>query len=81
MAQDPKFTAREIAQIGWYTARMAKRGIAGENVYLGDLQRKVERIIDGAREREAREIADAAAAEKAARKAAAKANAQARNRK
>ncbi|MER6782639.1 MULTISPECIES: DUF6257 family protein [unclassified Streptomyces] len=69
MAQDPKFTAREVAQIGWYTARMAKRGIAGENVHLGDLERKVERIIDGARDREAREIAGQAAAEKAARKA------------
>ncbi|MFE0007151.1 DUF6257 family protein, partial [Streptomyces erythrochromogenes] len=48
MAQDPKFTAREITQIGWYAARMAKRGIAGENVHLGDLQKKVDRIIDGA---------------------------------
>ncbi|MFI6005885.1 DUF6257 family protein [Streptomyces sp. NPDC051366] len=73
MAKDPKFTARETAQIGWYIARMAKRGIAGETVYQGDLERKVDRIIDGAREREARQEADAAAAEKAARKAAAKA--------
>ncbi|MEW1633277.1 DUF6257 family protein [Streptomyces sp. NPDC093801] len=69
MAKDPNFTAREIAQIGWYTARMAKRGIAGENVHIGDLTRKVDRIIDGAREREAREAAEAAEAEKAARKA------------
>ncbi|WP_030302647.1 DUF6257 family protein [Streptomyces katrae] len=69
MAKDPKFTAREITQIGWYTARMAKRGIAGENVHLGDLQKKVDRIIDGAREREERQAADAAEAEKAARKA------------
>ncbi|MDX3534317.1 DUF6257 family protein [Streptomyces sp. MB09-01] len=72
MAKDPKFTAREITQIGWYTARMAKRGIAGENVHLGDLQKKVDRIIDGAREREAQQTADAAEAEKAARKARAK---------
>ncbi|WP_030304160.1 DUF6257 family protein [Streptomyces katrae] len=72
MAKDPKFTAREITQIGWYTARMAKRGIAGENVHLGDLQKKVDRIIDGAREREERQAADAAEAEKAARKARAK---------
>ncbi|MFE5718377.1 DUF6257 family protein [Streptomyces erythrochromogenes] len=72
MAQDPKFTAREITQIGWYTARMAKRGIAGENVHLGDLQKKVDRIIDGAREREAQQAADQAEAEKAARKARAK---------
>ncbi|MFB6695793.1 DUF6257 family protein [Streptomyces virginiae] len=72
MAKDPKFTAREITQISWYTARMAKRGIAGENVHLGDLQKKVDRIIDGAREREAQQAADAAEAEKAARKARAK---------
>ncbi|MEC4573631.1 MULTISPECIES: DUF6257 family protein [Streptomyces] len=72
MAKDPKFTAREITQIGWYTARMAKRGIAGENVHLGDLQKKVDRIIDGAREREAQQAADQAEAEKAARKARAK---------
>ncbi|MFE2127843.1 DUF6257 family protein [Streptomyces amritsarensis] len=72
MAKDPKFTAREITQIGWYTARMAKRGIAGENVHLGDLQKKVDRIIDGAREREAQQAADQAEADKAARKARAK---------
>ncbi|ROQ98201.1 hypothetical protein EDE04_4728 [Streptomyces sp. 2132.2] len=68
MAKDPKFTAREVAQIGWYTARMAKRGIAGENVHLGDLERKVDRVIDGAREREERQAAEEAAAEKAALK-------------
>ncbi|MFB7254196.1 DUF6257 family protein [Streptomyces nojiriensis] len=72
MAKDPKFTAKETAQIGWYIARMAKRGIASETVHLGDLERKVERIIDGAREREAQQAADEAAAEKAARKARAK---------
>ncbi|MFE2141723.1 DUF6257 family protein [Streptomyces sp. NPDC059456] len=69
MAKDPKFTAREVAQIGWYTARMAKRGIAGESVHLGDLERKVDRIIDGAREREAQQAIEQAEAEKAARKA------------
>ncbi|MFJ9075556.1 DUF6257 family protein [Streptomyces sp. NPDC102278] len=69
MAKDPKFTAGEIAQIAWYTARMAKRGIASQTVYQGDLERKVDRIIDGAREREERQALDAAAAEKAARKA------------
>ncbi|WP_329100278.1 DUF6257 family protein [Streptomyces sp. NBC_01439] len=72
MGKDPKFTAKETAQIGWYIARMAKRGIASETVHLGDLERKVERIIDGAREREAQQAADEAAAEKAARKARAK---------
>ncbi|MFD9376104.1 DUF6257 family protein [Streptomyces sp. NPDC059999] len=69
MAKDPKFTAGEIAQIAWYTARMAKRGIASQTVYQGDLERKVDRIIDGAREREERQALDAKAAEKAARKA------------
>ncbi|MFD9262770.1 DUF6257 family protein [Streptomyces sp. NPDC059538] len=73
MAKDPKFTAKETAQIGWYIARMAKRGIASETVHQGDLERKVERIIDGAREREAQQAAEKAEAEKAARKAAAKA--------
>ncbi|MEU4955120.1 DUF6257 family protein [Streptomyces lavendulae] len=72
MAKDPKFTTAEIAKIGWYTARMAKRGIAGENVHIGDLTRKVDRIIDGAREREAQQAAEQAAAEKAALKARAK---------
>ncbi|MGP3687413.1 DUF6257 family protein [Streptomyces sp. IBSNAI002] len=72
MAKDPKFTAGETAKIAWYTARMAKRGIASETVHLGDLQKKVERIIDGAREREQQQAADAAEAEKAARKARAK---------
>ncbi|WP_327384138.1 DUF6257 family protein [Streptomyces sp. NBC_01207] len=61
MGKDPKFTAKETAQIGWYMARMAKRGIASETVYQGDLERKVERIIDGAREREAQQAADQAA--------------------
>ncbi|MFJ9077691.1 DUF6257 family protein [Streptomyces sp. NPDC102278] len=69
MAKDPKFTAGEIAQIAWYTARMAKRGIASQTVYQGDLEKKVDRIIDGAREREERQALDAKAAEKAARKA------------
>ncbi|MFD6913793.1 DUF6257 family protein [Streptomyces virginiae] len=58
MAKDPKFTAKETAQIGWYIARMAKRGIASQTVYQGDLERKVERIIDGAREREAQSAKD-----------------------
>ncbi|MCX5013502.1 DUF6257 family protein [Streptomyces sp. NBC_00555] len=73
MAKDPKFTAGETAKIAWYTARMAKRGIASQTVYQGDLERKVERIIDGAREREEQQAADLAEAEKAARKEKAKA--------
>lgn len=30
---------------------MAKRGLAGENVYQGDLEKKVDRLLDGARDR------------------------------
>ncbi|MCT4355882.1 DUF6257 family protein [Streptomyces sp. Je 1-79] len=52
MASDPKLTAGETAQVAWYVARMAKRSIAGETVYQGDLERKVERVIDKARKRE-----------------------------
>ncbi|GGS86399.1 MULTISPECIES: DUF6257 family protein [Streptomyces] len=59
MGQDPKFTPGEVAQIAWYTARMAKRGIASQTVYQGDLERKVDRIIDAARERTDREAAEA----------------------
>ncbi|WFB09536.1 DUF6257 family protein [Streptomyces sp. LX-29] len=56
MAQpEPKLTAGEKARVAWYVARMAKRGIAGdENVFQADLERKVDRIIDGARKREER---------------------------
>ncbi|MEU0397959.1 DUF6257 family protein [Streptomyces sp. NPDC006208] len=48
---EPKLTAGEKAQVAWYVARMAKRGIAGEQVYLGDLQRKVDRIVEKAAKR------------------------------
>ncbi|MFF3338003.1 DUF6257 family protein [Streptomyces flavidovirens] len=51
MANDPSLTAGEKAKIAWYAARMVKRGIAGEQVYQGDLERKVDRIIDGAQKR------------------------------
>lgn len=49
---DPRFTTGEIAKIAWLTARMAKRGIASQTVYQGDLERKIEKVIDGARKRE-----------------------------
>lgn len=49
---EPKLTAGEKAQVAWLVARMAKRGIAGERVYQGDLERKVERVIEKARKRE-----------------------------
>jgi hypothetical protein len=48
---DPPLTGAEAAKVAWLIARMAKRGIAGEDVDLSDLQRKLDRIIDGARER------------------------------
>ncbi|MFD0429284.1 DUF6257 family protein [Streptomyces zhihengii] len=48
-------TAAETAEVAYYVARMAKRGIAGEHVYQGDLERKVERVIDRARKREERD--------------------------
>ncbi|ROQ31945.1 hypothetical protein EDD98_0912 [Streptomyces sp. PanSC19] len=47
----PPLTAGEKVQVGWYVARMCKRGIAGEGVYQGDLEAKVDRVIDRARER------------------------------
>lgn len=57
MASEPKLTAGEKVQVAWYVARMAKRGIAddrvsGGRVHQGDLERKVERVIEGARKRE-----------------------------
>jgi hypothetical protein len=48
---DPPFTATEAAKLAWLIGRMAKRGIAGEDVYQGDLERKFTRIVDGARKR------------------------------
>ncbi|MFD0153442.1 DUF6257 family protein [Streptomyces sp. NPDC127132] len=47
----PKLTAGEKAKCAWYVARMAKRGIAGETVYQGDLEKKVDRVIEQARKR------------------------------
>ncbi|WP_327226367.1 DUF6257 family protein [Streptomyces platensis] len=49
---DPKLTATEKARIAVLVGRMCKRDLAGPDVHQGDLQRKVDRIIDGARERE-----------------------------
>ena len=56
----PKLTAGEKTKVAWYVARMAKRGLAddrvnGGRVHQGDLERKVERVIEGARQREERE--------------------------
>ena len=49
---DPKLTVSETAQVAWYVARMAKRSIASETVHMGDLERKVEQVIEKARRRE-----------------------------
>ncbi|MFF8410939.1 DUF6257 family protein [Streptomyces omiyaensis] len=47
----PPLTTGEKAQFAWYVARMCKRGIAGENVYQADLEKKVEDLLDRARKR------------------------------
>lgn len=57
---EPKLTAGEKVKAAWLVARMAKRGLAddreyGGRVHQGDLQRKLERVIEGARKREERE--------------------------
>ncbi|WP_405409796.1 DUF6257 family protein [Streptomyces decoyicus] len=49
---EPKLTAAEKVRIAGLVARMCKRDLAGPDVHQGDLQRKVDRILDGARERE-----------------------------
>ncbi|MEW2523157.1 DUF6257 family protein [Actinacidiphila alni] len=49
---DPPLTGAEAAKVAWLIARMAKRNIAGEDVDQRDLQRKLDRILDGARKRE-----------------------------
>ncbi|MEU9498173.1 DUF6257 family protein [Streptomyces sp. NPDC048196] len=51
MAQEPPLTAAEKAKVTLLTARMCKRSLAGEDVDLSDLQRKVERILDTAAKR------------------------------
>jgi hypothetical protein len=48
---DPPLTAGEAARVAWLIGRMAKRGLAGEEVDLSDLQRKLDRILDGAHKR------------------------------
>jgi len=48
---DPPLTAGEAARVAWLIGRMAKRGLAGEEVDLSDLQRKLDGILDGARKR------------------------------
>jgi Family of unknown function (DUF6257) len=45
------FTTSEKLRVIGLTARMAKRGAAGDGVDISDLQRKVERIERGAARR------------------------------
>ncbi|MEV7983347.1 DUF6257 family protein [Streptomyces sp. NPDC086519] len=45
------FTVGERMRIAGLTARMAKRGVAGPDVDLSDLQARVERIENQARRR------------------------------
>ncbi|MCZ4123476.1 DUF6257 family protein [Streptomyces sp. H39-S7] len=48
---DPPLTASETARVAWLIARMTKRAVAGEDVDQRDLQRRLDRILDGARKR------------------------------
>ncbi|WP_405999825.1 DUF6257 family protein [Streptomyces sp. NBC_00829] len=57
---DPKLTAGEKTKVAWYIARMAKRGLAddrvnGGRVHQRDLEKKLERVLDGALKREERD--------------------------
>ncbi|GBQ04150.1 hypothetical protein SSP531S_56420 [Streptomyces spongiicola] len=57
---EPRLTAGEKTKVAWYVARMAKRGLAddrvsGGRVHQRDLERKVDQIIEQARNREERE--------------------------
>ncbi|MFJ5593595.1 DUF6257 family protein [Streptomyces noursei] len=54
---EPKLTAAEKAKVTWLIGRMAKRGLAGDHVYQGDLERKVEGVLEGARKRHERDSA------------------------
>ncbi|MFJ9418342.1 MULTISPECIES: DUF6257 family protein [unclassified Streptomyces] len=52
MAQDPKLTATEKAKLAVLVGRMCKRDLAGPDVHQDDLERRFDRILDGARKRE-----------------------------
>ncbi|WP_435245297.1 DUF6257 family protein [Streptomyces sp. NRRL F-5630] len=57
---EPKLTAAEKTKVAYYIARMAKRGLAddrqyGGRVHQGDLERKLDRVLDGARRRAERD--------------------------
>ncbi|MFE9200419.1 DUF6257 family protein [Streptomyces albidoflavus] len=55
MAQpETQLTASEKAKAAWLIGRMAKRAVAGPDVYQADLEKKLERLLDTARKREAK---------------------------
>lgn len=51
---EPQLTASEKAKAAWLIGRMAKRAVAGPDVYQADLEKKLERLLDTARKREAK---------------------------
>ncbi|MFF3326091.1 DUF6257 family protein [Streptomyces sp. NPDC002889] len=56
MASEPRLTAGEKARVAVLVLRMAKRGIGDDRlvgrVYQGDLQRRIDRIVEKAAKRE-----------------------------
>ncbi|MFP3117351.1 DUF6257 family protein [Streptomyces sp. Iso 434] len=52
---EPQLTASEKTKAAWLIARMAKRAVAGPEVDQSDLERKLDRLLDAARKREAKE--------------------------
>lgn len=48
---EPQYTTGEKIRLAALIARGAKRSLAGENVYLADLDRRIDAIKDGARKR------------------------------
>ncbi|WP_030773584.1 DUF6257 family protein [Streptomyces albidoflavus] len=51
---DPQLTASEKAKAAWLIGRMAKRALAGPEVDQSDLEKKLDRLLDAARKREAK---------------------------
>ncbi|MBV1955965.1 DUF6257 family protein [Streptomyces albidoflavus] len=51
---EPQLTASEKAKAAWLIARMGKRAIAGPDVYQADLEKKLDRLMETARLREAK---------------------------
>ncbi|MFE3047522.1 DUF6257 family protein [Streptomyces albidoflavus] len=51
---EPQLTASEKTKAAWLIARMAKRAVAGPEVDQSDLEKKLDRLLDAARKREAK---------------------------